>query len=211
MHSDAGVVKYNDDFYYVGYSGEILQNATQLIDAKHSNGILEPGTYYFEKDGKLRSNTELRVGMDGALYYYQNGRLCSGIYNGELIEHDGAIYWVKWSGKVAVNETREVTIANANGVGEAGIYIFDKDGKGVRLPDTGVGAGADGTLYYYQDGKIGSGIYNGKLIEHDGAIYWVKWSGKVAVNETREVTSANSNGLVEPNSYYFDEDGKMVR
>ena len=102
-----------------------------------------------------------------------------------------------------------VTSANSNGLIEPGSYEFDAEGKLVPA-FTGIKADANGNLCYYVDGKVASGVYNGKLIEIDGAIYWVKWSGKVAANETKTVTSANSNGLIKPGTYAFDADGKLM-
>jgi hypothetical protein len=63
----------------------------------------------------------------------------------------------------------------------------------------------DGALYYFVDSKIATG--NPGLIEYEGAIYDVKWSGKVAVNENRDITNANANGLLEPGKYFFGADG----
>ena len=89
--------------------------------------MLAAGTYYFGADGKLF--TGVMEGDDGILYYYQNGQLGNGKYNSELVKVDGDIYLVKWSGKVAANETRAVTAAKANGLVEAGTYTFGADGK----------------------------------------------------------------------------------
>ena len=117
---------------------------------------------------------------------------------------------VKWSGKVAVNETRAIPLEACNGLVEVGTYEFGADGKLIPADTfTGVRAGDDGVLYYYVNGSVGSRIYLNELVEIDGTIYLVKWSGKVAVNETRVINAENSNGLLIDGSYYFGADGKL--
>ena len=79
-------------------------------------------------------------------------------------------------------------------------------------PFTGIKAGADGVLYYYVKDVVAAG--NPGLIEIDGAIYYVKPSGKIAVGESKNITAALANGLIEVSSKYvtcyFGADGKMV-
>ena len=88
---------------------------------------------------------------------------------------------------------------------------FGTDGK-LEQPFTGIKAGEDGILYYYVNDKVASG--NPGLIELDGAIYYVKPSGKIAVNETKYISSDLANGLIEVDSRYvacyFGVDGKLV-
>ena len=206
---NAHLAKYNGDLYFVLHSGRLRKNGTQQITAENSNGLYESGTYEFDADGKMVTLTGVKADASGTLYYYKNGQIGSRIYNNELVEINGSIYLVKWSGKVAANEVREVSEAQANGLVEAGTYEFDADGK--LFKGTGVKADASGTLYYYRDGIIGSRIYNSMLVEIDGSIYLVKWSGKVAANEVREVSEAQANGLVEAGTYEFDADGKMSK
>ena len=88
-----------------------------------------------------------------------------------------------------------------------GSYYFGEDGKLF----TGVKKEADGILYYYEKGALAKSIYNSELVENNGDIYLVKWSGKVAANETRDITSARTNGLVSAGTYYFGEDGKLQK
>ena len=114
-----------------------------------------------------------------------------------------------------MNEHRYITPDKANGLMEVeGSYVtryFGEDGKLVE-PFTGVKAGEDGELYYYVKDVIMTG--NPGLVEVDGAIYDVKWSGKVAVNEYRYITPDKAHGLMEvEGSYitrYFGKDGKLV-
>ena len=66
-------------------------------------------------------------------------------------------------------------------------------------------------MYYYEKGTLATRIYNSELVENNGDIYLVKWSGKVAVNETRDITNAKTNGLVSAGTYFFGEDGKLQK
>ena len=88
----------------------------------------------------------------------------------------------------------------------AGTYVFGADG----MLYTGVKADETGTLYYYKDGKICTGTYNNELVEINGSVYFVKWSGKVAVNETRTIIARRTNGLMPAGTYVFGADGKLV-
>ena len=88
---------------------------------------------------------------------------------------------------------------------------FGTDGK-LEQPFTGIKAGEDGILYYYVNDKVASG--NPGLVELEGAMYYVKPSGKIAVNETKYISSDLANGLIEVDSRYvacyFGVDGKLV-
>ena len=206
----AHLVSYNGDLYFVCYSGKLKQNGYQQITAANSNNLVKPGVYEFGADGKmLPLFTGVRADGTGTLYYYKDGAVCFGVYNSELVEIDGSIYLVKWSGKVAANETRVVLAANTNGFVDAGVYNFGADGKLIP-PVTEVKDDGTGILYYYRDGKIVRAEYDSELVEINGAIYLVKWSGKVAVNETLYIANSKANGLVKSGYHSFDSDGKLV-
>jgi len=206
------LTEYNGDYYFVLYSGKLLTDKSQWVGNGQANGLKPAGTYYFGADGKLTDEsslpTSVKCGDDGVMYYYKGGKIGSGVYNGELVTIDEAIYLVQWSGKVTANETRTITSAKSNGH-PAGTYEFAADGKGTLIPSsfTGIKEGTNGNLYYYEDGKIVSGVYNGELVTIDEAIYLVQWSGKVTANETRTITSAKSNGH-PAGTYEFAADGK---
>ena len=204
---NAGLASYDDAIYFVNHSGKLALDVNKEVTSDNSRDLLVAGTYYFGTDGKLF--TGVKTGADGVLYYYNNGKLGNGIYNSELTEINGDIYLVKWSGKVAVNETRDVIAAKSNGF-SSGLYVFDETGRGEYVPGfTGVKAGTDGILYYYKDGKLGSGIYNNELAEINGEIYLVKWSGKVAADEKRVIPADRTNGVLVAGTYYFGTDGKL--
>ena len=206
----AHLVSYNGDLYFVCYSGKLKQNGHQQITAANSNNLVKPGVYEFGADGKmLPLFTGVRADETGTLYYYIEGSVCSGVYNSELVEIDGSVYLVKWSGKVAANETRVVIAAKTNGFVDAGVYNFGADGKLIP-PVTEVKDNGNGILYYYRDGKIVSAEYDSELVEINGAIYLVKWSGKVAVNETLYIANSKANGLMKSGYYSFGADGKLI-
>ena len=213
-----GLIELDGAIYYVKPSGKIAVNETKYISADLANGLIEVESgyvaRYFGTDGKLEQPfTGIKAGEDGIFYYYVNDVVASG--NPGLIELDGAIYYVKPSGKIAVNESKNITVALAKGLMEVSSgYVtryFGTDGK-LEQPFTGIKAGEDGILYYYVNDKVASG--NPGLIELDGAIYYVKPSGKIAVNETKYISSDLANGLIEVDSRYvacyFGADGKLV-
>ena len=206
---DSHVAQYEGNFYLVFHSGRLMRNGSREITAKLSRGLVAPGTYSFDSDGKMLLFTGVKADASGTLYYYRNGQICSDTYNNELVEINGDIYLVKWSGKVAANETRAVPADRTNGLACAGTYVFGADGK--MLPPTKeVKADASGTLYYYLNGQICSKAYNNELVEINGDIYFVKWSGKVAANETRVVPADRTNGLLPADIYRFGADGKIL-
>ena len=206
---NAHLACFNENYYFVLHSGKLRTNGSQEITDQNSKGLIAPGIYEFGADGKLMmSNTGVKADATGTLYYFIDGKICSGVYNNELVEINGDIYFVKWSGKVAKNELRTIDATRAHGLKEAGTYEFGADGK--ILLTTGVKADATGTLYYFIDGKVCSGVYNNELVEIDGDIYFIKWSGKVAKNEIRNINETNSNELLANGVYEFGADGKLV-
>ena len=171
----------------------------------------EMTVYEFDENGILVGPVSGKGLIDngkGGMYLIEEDGFVHG-GNAHLASYNGDLYFVCHSGKLKQNGFQTITSENSNGLIEPGTYEFGADCK-LILGFTGIKADANGNLCYYVNGKVASGVYNGKLIEIDGAIYWVKWSGKVAANETKTVTSANSNGLIKPGTYAFDADGKLM-
>jgi hypothetical protein len=152
------------------------------------------------------------VNENGTLYYYENGmRKYAG-----LIYLDGALYYVRSSGQLAVNTTYWVT--KTNDLVEAGNYKFDAEGKMINPPielpgdstepsipeATGTIVNEGGTLYYYENGVR---KYAG-LIYLDGNYYYVRSNGQLAVSTTYWVTKHND--LLPAANYTFDAEGKMI-
>ena len=195
-------------------NGNVTYGEIQVLQDAAS---LRKLVYKFNEDGSVirRIVTEgIITDSVGDMYYIAaDGEIHFGIPG--LIEVDGNIYDVKWSGKVAVDEYRYITPEKAHGLMDVGKNYkkcyFGADGKLV-LPFTGVKAGDDGILYYYVNGEISIG--NPGLVKVDGAIYDVKWSGKVAVDEYRYITPEKAHGLMDVGKNYkkcyFGADGKMV-
>ena len=209
-----GLIKVDGAIYYVKPSGKLVVDENRNITPKLANGLIEVSsgyvTRYFGTDGKLVAPfTGIKAGVDGILYYYVNDRVAT--ENPGLVEVDGAIYYVKPSGKIAIDETRYISAALANGLidVESGYVAryFGTDGK-LAAPFTGIKTGEDGILYYYVNDQVATG--NPGLVKIEGAIYDVKWSGKVASNEYRTVTAKISHGLLPDGRYYFGADGKLV-
>ena len=209
-----GLIKVDGAIYYVKPSGKLVVDENRNITPKLANGLIEVSsgyvTRYFGTDGKLVAPfTGIKAGEDGILYYYVNDRVAT--ENPGLVEVDGAIYYVKPSGKIAVNETRYISAVLAHGLIEVESgYVaryFGTDGK-LAAPFTGIKTGVDGILYYYVNDQVATG--NPGLVKIEGAIYDVKWSGKVASNEYRTVTAKISHGLLPDGRYYFGADGKLV-
>ena len=126
---DAGIVEYNDAYYYVVHSGKIKINNVQTITEDKANGLIEPGTYFFGEDGKIVLEDEIKNGIyneNGNYYYYVDGVMQK---DTGLIQVDDAYYYVCYSGKLKMNNKQTVTEAKANGLIEAGIYFFGEDCK----------------------------------------------------------------------------------
>ena len=73
----AGLVKFNDDYYYINTSGQLIKD--QFYGISKTNNLLPAGTYYFDADGKIDFDVEIKNGIyrdeeDGLLYYYVNGK-----------------------------------------------------------------------------------------------------------------------------------------
>ncbi len=194
----AGLIKIDDDYYYVNSRGQIVVN--QSYFCSRTNGLLEPGTYFFGADGKLvkeNINKNGIVSENGSLYYYVDGKLT---YAG-LIQIDGDFYYVNSKGEVVNNCTYFTTWTH--GLKEAAYYTFDADGKLIGTAKNGIVSENDG-LYYYVNGKL---TYAG-LIQIDGEYYYVRSSGEVVRDTTYYITWTH--GLLDAGYYNFDETGKMI-
>ena len=49
----AGLIKIEDAYYYVCYSGKLKQSGYQTITEEYANGLLPAGTYYCGEDGTM--------------------------------------------------------------------------------------------------------------------------------------------------------------
>ena len=203
LQKNTGVIKYEDDYYYVCYSGKLKQNGFQEITSKNNNGLLANGTYYFGKDCKLNNGTDIVWNEYTGVYnYIKNGKQ---LKNAGAVEHNGDIYFVCYSGKLKQNGFQEVNSANSNGWLENGIYFF---GSNCKIDNSTAVVWNDSTEVFNYI-KNGQQQKNTGVIEHDGEKYFVCYSGKLKQDGFQNITSANSNGLLTPGSYYFGEDCKL--
>ena len=199
---DAGIIQLDGDYYYIVHSGKIKKNNVQTVTKEKSNGLVEPGDYHFDKDGKMvipQEEPEIKNGIvDG--YYYENNVIKGDV---GMIEIDGALYFVCYSGKIKKGNIQTVTKEKANGLVEPGIYRFGEDGKMI-IPEVKREI-ING--YYYVNNVIKGDV---GMIEIDGDLYYVCYSGKIKKGNIQTVTKEKANGLVEPGIYYFGEDGKGI-
>ena len=193
--SEAGLIQIEGSYYYAGQDGKL---ALGFCEVTKTNGLLEPGSYYFDEvTGAMAMPKNGIVEEEDGLYYYVNGtRTAAG-----LIEIDGKYYYVKSSGQLA---TGQYYVTRPNGLVEAGIYHFDETTGEMLTPKNGIIA-EEGSLYYYVNGvRTAAG-----LIEIDGKYYYVKSSGQLA---TGRYYVTRPNGLMAAGWYDFDiGNGAMVQ
>ncbi|MCR5721794.1 MAG: fibronectin type III domain-containing protein, partial [Lachnospiraceae bacterium] len=197
----AGLIKIEDDYYYVNGSGVVVTGKYQITK---TNGLMKAGWYNFDTDGKmiLPEPETIKNGIvveDGTMYYYVNNKKT---YAG-LIKIDDDYYYV--NGKCIV-VTGRYEVTRTNGLMERGWYNFAADGKMILPEPEAVKNGIvveDGTMYYYVNNKK---TYAG-LIKIGEDYYYV--NGKcIVVTGRYEVT--RTNGLMEKGWYNFAADGKMI-
>ena len=120
----AGLIQVGEDYYYVNSSCQVVKNRTYWVSK--DNGLLDPGDYRFDEDGKLVLPENEKNGIyeeDGSLYYYEHDvRTYAG-----LIEIDGDYYYVKSNCEVV--HGRRYYISWTHDLLPAGDYEFADDGK----------------------------------------------------------------------------------
>ena len=123
----AGLIKIENDYYYVKTSGEVVHGRAYWITK--TNGLMGERSYEFDADGKMINPIERDdskngiVAEEGSLYYYENGvRTYAG-----LIEIENDYYYVKTSGEVVHGKTYWIT--KTNGLMGEKAYTFAEDGK----------------------------------------------------------------------------------
>ncbi len=200
---NAGLVQFGKDYYFVVYSGKLALDAHRTITEANANGLKAPGQYYFDETGKLVEAFTGIKAVDGVDYYFVDGEICQ---DAGLVEVEGELYYVVWSGKIVKNAKRNVTEAKANGLKAPGQYYFDDTGKLVE-PFNGIKA-VDGVDYYFVDGEI---CQDAGLVKIGEDLYYVVWSGKIVKDAKRNITAEKANGLIAAGQYYFDTDGKLVK
>lgn len=121
---DTGLVKWNDDYYYVRQNGRLVTWDYFISEAK-ANGLLPSGDYQFGEDAKMI----LKNGVD----YDDYGHLCfyiDGIqqYDTGVVEWKGDFYFVRTNGQLSTYG-RTIGADKTNGLIPTGTYEFGEDGK----------------------------------------------------------------------------------
>ena len=121
----AGLIKIDDDYYYVNSECEVVRDCDYTITWTHD---LKPqGRYHFDADGKLTGEVApLKNGIyeeDGSLYFYRNGERT---YAG-LIQIDGDYYYVRSTCEVV--HDRSYYVYWTHDLMPAGYYNFDSAGR----------------------------------------------------------------------------------
>ena len=173
---------------------------------------IQPGTYYFDAEGKMEV-PELKNGVvDGFLYINDVKQV-----RYQLVEFEGNYYFINDGDKIAKNvklylsETyvKGMTFADGRAI-QPGIYYFDAEGK-MEVPEFKNGV-VDGFLYINDVKQLAY-----QLVEFEGNYYFVNDGHKVAMN-TKIYLSAKfvdgktfADGSEIPVGYYnFDAEGKMI-
>ena len=188
----AGLVKIEDDIYYVKQNGAISDSRSIFIGSAKANGLVPAGRYEFDADKRL-------VAKNGIVdnYYYENNVIAKGK---GLVEIDGGYYYVKENGAIYKGSSLYIGAEKANDLVPAGRYDFDEGGRLIAK---------NGIINdrYYVDNTLAKGM---GLIEIDGDYYYVKQSGAISKNSSVFIGSAKANGLLPAGRYEFDENGKMI-
>ena len=215
----AGEQYYFGEDYYM-YSG-IRAIAVNRNNIKEGYRV-----YTFAEDGKLIDDMLdakgiIDAGVDG-LFYVENG---TSVYGG-LMLIDGAYYYARTSGQLAVNTKYWIT--KTNDLLPAAYYTFGADGKMLNAPvvepeqppvtpdpeqppvtpeEPEVKSGIvseGGKLWWYVNGVK---TYGG-LMQIDGDYYYARSSGEILTNRTYWITKHND--LLPAANYTFGADGKML-
>ena len=186
-----------DNSGYLTYGLQVLRDSTAF----------KKYVFDFGEDGALvRKITEhgmVGIPSDGIYYINKDGYVPM---NAGIIKVDGDFYYVCYSGKIKENGYVTVTEQMSNGLIDPGTYFFGEDGKAV-IPDRSSGfVYENGVRMYKSNGVI---LRNAGIIKVDGDLYYVCYSGKIKENGYVTVTEQMSNGLIDPGTYFFGEDGKM--
>ena len=185
--SFAGLIQIDGAYYYAKSNGQL---AIGTYNVTRTNGLLPAGEYFFDSNGKLVRNG--LVTIDGVTYYFKDNQK----YYAGLIMIDGDYYYIKSNCQPV---TGKYYVSNTNGLLPSGNYEFGADGKMLQ----GI-VNKNGVLYHYLNGTVSCA----GLIEIDGAYYYAKSNGQLAIG-TYNVT--RTNGLLPADEYYFNAEGKLVR
>ena len=193
----AGLIKDGNDFYYINSSGEAVSGNYEVT---RTNGLLLPGFYQFDKDGRMIDPPVYPDGPNKDGNFYRNGvRLIA--Y--QLVEFEGKYYFISDYNKYARNITLFLNNDFVKGTDlEPGNYYFDSDG----VLSVKNGPNADG--YFYLD-RVRLNAF--QLVEFEGNYYFINDGHKYAKNTRLYLTNRFVGNTGLPVGYYdFDNTGKMI-
>lgn len=185
----AGLIKIDDAYYYIKSDGAIYTGKFYVTEEK-ANGLVEPGTYEFGADGKMILSGII---LDG--YYYEDSTIAK---DKGLVKVGDDCYYIGEDGSFCTG-TIDVTEDKTNGLTAPGTYEFGEDGK---MFMDGIIVGG----YYYENNVIAKGK---GLVQIGTDYYYIKADGSIYIGMFY-VTKEKANGLVEPDTYEFGADGKMI-
>ena len=190
LQKGAGMIKYEDAYYYIDANGAAVANQEMLIEKPIAP--FPADTYEFGADGKMI----IREGIYEGYYYVGGIKTAAG-----LVEEDGKYYFAAEGGKIVTDTKYDVQ--KTNNLLPAGIYRIDEDGV---LNLTTELANEDGKLVYYVEGKLAA---NEGLIRIDGAYYYIGENGIALTDAKQKIT--DNNGLeLALGTYRFGKDGKAI-
>ena len=119
MQYDTGLIKWENNYYYVRENGRLITWATYVSEEK-ANGLLTAGNYTFGEDGKLIMRNGVATDDYGKLCYYINGVQQ---FNTGLVKWGDDYYYVRPNGLI-LTWPSYVSEEKANGLLPAGDYSF---------------------------------------------------------------------------------------
>ncbi len=120
---NAGLVKVGDDYYFTVTDGKLFKDGVKTIYSSNANGLLNPGDYTFDADGKAVF-PEGGTGIVGDIYYEN----CAPKNKG-LVKLGDDYYFTMTGGRIFKDGVKTIYSTSANGLVAPGDYTFDADGK----------------------------------------------------------------------------------
>ena len=120
---NAGLVKVGDDYYFTVTGGKLFKDGVKTIFSSSANGLLNPGDYTFDADGKAVF-PEGGTGIVGDIYYEN----CAPKNKG-LVKLGDYYYFTMTGGRIFKDGVKTIYSTSANGLIAPGDYTFDADGK----------------------------------------------------------------------------------
>ncbi|MBR0466830.1 MAG: phosphodiester glycosidase family protein [Clostridia bacterium] len=220
-----GVIKIDDDYYYVGSNGVVAKDTVKWVAEMWANGLIVKGNYTIDENGKILNpvvvdtteepeqpgvEPENKEGIVNGIYYENNAPVHKGV-----IKIDDDYYYVGSNGVVAKDTVKWVAEMWTNGLIVKGNYTIDENGKIVSPVVAGEVVTPDPEPEY-KEGIINGVYYENNAPVHKGVVkigddyYYVGSNGVVAKDTVKWVAEMWTNGLIVKGNYTIDENGKIV-